>query len=70
MQTRFGTLTLLSSGYCQMCDSDINGPTWCFVTGGTVTEVRHLIDDGRLSKEESADMIAQAKALQQQQTKP
>lgn len=70
MQTRFGTLTLLSSGYCHMCDSTINEPTWCFVNGGTVTEMRHLIDDGRLSKDEAADMIAQAQALQQQQTKP
>lgn len=59
-QTRFGTLTLLSSGFCQLCDVTINEPTWCFVSGSRVTEARHMIEDGHLSKDELAEMIAAA----------
>ena len=62
MNTKYGTLVQLSSGWCHSCDSTINGPTWCFVSGTTITEARHLVESGNLSNDELAALIAKAEA--------
>lgn len=67
MNTAFGLLVLVSTGFCQMCDSTINGPTWCFQNGSTLVELRHLVEDGKLTSAEAAALVAQAQALLQQQ---
>ena len=67
MPTAFGLLVLVSSGFCQMCDSTINGPTWCFQNGGSLVEMRHLVEDGKLSSAEAEALVAQARALLPQQ---
>ncbi len=67
MNTAFGLLVLVSTGFCQMCDSSINSPTWCIRNGSTRVELRHLVDDGKLTAAEAAALVAQAQALLQQQ---
>lgn len=67
MNTAFGLLVLVSSGFCQMCDSSINGPTWCIRNGNTLVELRHLVEDGKLTQAEAAALVAQAQAFFKQQ---
>ena len=60
MQTKFGTLKLLSSFWCSGCDTSIDGPAWCVESrAGETTELRHLVEDRLISKQEADEWIAQ-----------
>lgn len=62
MNTKYGTLVQLSSGWCQDCSSRIDDTTWCFVSGTTTVEARHIVEAGLLTKKELDDLVAQAGA--------
>lgn len=62
MNTKYGKLIQLSSGWCHACDSTISGPTWCFVSGTTVTEARHIVEAGLLTQKELDDLVLLAAA--------
>ena len=62
MNTKYGKLVKVSSGWCQGCDSRIGSDTWVFVNGTSTIEARHLVENGTLTPDELAALIAQAEA--------
>ena len=59
MPTQKLNLKLISSGYCGHCDTKIGSPTWCVVEGSTKIELRHLVEENKITKNEANAQIAQ-----------
>ena len=62
MNTKYGKLVQLSSGWCQDCSSRIDDTTWCFVNGTTNVEARHIVEAGLLTQKELDDLVLLAAA--------
>ena len=60
MNTKYGNLVKISSGWCHGCDSRIGADTWVFRNGSTTVEARHLVEDGTLTVDELAALVEQA----------
>ena len=63
MNTKYGKLVKVSSGCCKGCDSDVGADTWVFMNdGGSLYEARHLVEDGTLTADELAALVAEAQS--------
>lgn len=62
MNTKYGKLVKVSTGWCHGCDSRIGDETWVFQNGSTTVEARHLVEDGTLTADELAALVAQAQS--------
>jgi hypothetical protein len=57
LAAKFGT-PVLASGYCEMCETTIDVPVWCFRQGKNMVEVWHLVENGHATAAEVSALIA------------